>query len=227
MNDAAFDLPPDLARIAAAYEWRDASGCSGAQVFRLENPGAANLYLKIAERDNQDLASEREVLGWINGQLPAPAVEWYGHSELQSFLLTTELSGVDAAQCSLLASPEQSVCLLAEGLLRIHSLPIDECPFDQRLAVKIEAARVRVENGLVDKTDFDPKRLRRSAPDLYSEVLRFRPTQEDLVLTHGDYCFPNIIMAHGAVSGFVDWGRAGMADRYQDLALCARSMARI
>lgn len=225
MNDAAFDLPPDLARIAAAYEWRKASGCSGAQVFRLEKPDGTNLYLKIAEQDNGDVAAEREVLGWINGRLPAPAVEWYGQSELRSFLLTTELSGVDAAQCSLLASPERLVCLLAEGLLRIHSLPINECPFDQRLAVKIEAARVRVENGLVDETDFDPKRLGRGAPDLYSEVLRFRPTQEDLVFTHGDYCFPNVIIAHNAVSGFVDWGRAGIADRYQDLALCARSIA--
>jgi aminoglycoside phosphotransferase len=34
-----------------------------------------------------------------------------------------------------------------------------------------------------------------------------------------------VIIAHEAVSGFVDWGRAGIADRYQDLALCARSIA--
>jgi len=84
MNDVPFDLPADLARIAAAYEFRKAPGCSGAQVFRLEKPGGANVYLKIAERDNGDLAAERAVLNWINGRLPAPAVEWYGHSELQS-----------------------------------------------------------------------------------------------------------------------------------------------
>lgn len=225
MNDAPFDLPPDLARIAAAYEWRKGSGCSGARIFRLEKPGGANLYLKIAERDNAGLAAERAVLRWINDRLPAPAIKWYGHSELQSFLLTSEVSGVDAAQCSLLARPERLVRLLAEGLLRIHSVPIDDCPFDQKLPVKIEAARVRIEKRLVDETDFDPKRLGRGAQDLYSEVLRFRPTQEDLVFTHGDYCFPNVIIAHEAVSGFVDWGRAGIADRYQDLALRARSIA--
>src|ERR1700681_345712 len=116
-----------------------------------------------------------------------------------------------AAQCSLLGGPERFVGFLAHGLLQIHSLPIDDCPFDQKLAVKIEAARVRVENGLVDETDFDAKRLGRSAQDLYSEVLQCRPTEEDLVFTHGDYCLPNVIIANDAVSGFVDWGRAGIA----------------
>jgi len=91
--------------------------------------------------------------------------------------------------------------------------------------VKIEAARLRIENGLVDEADFDSKRLGRSAQDLYSVAIRSRPTQEDLVFTHGDYCLPNVIIAQDAVSGFVDWGRAGIADRYQDLALCARSIA--
>ena len=64
----------------------------------------------------------------------------------------------------------------------------------------------------------------RAARDIYDELVATKPLEEDLVFTHGDYCLPNVIVSDSGISGFVDWGRAGVADRYQDLALAARSL---
>ena len=44
------------------------------------------------------------------------------------------------------------------------------------------------------------------------------------MLSHGDFCLPNVFIEDGRVSGLIDLGRAGTADRWQDIALCLRSL---
>ena len=76
---------------------------------------------------------------------------------------------------------------------------------------------------------FDASRLGRTAADLFTELLATIPPNEDLVLVHGDFCLPNVLLAEGAshelcITGLIDCGRAGIGDRHQDLALAMRSL---
>ena len=106
----------------------------------------------------------------------------------------------------------------------VHEVPVDECPFNMMLDREIEKARYNVVNGLVDEADFDDIRMGRTAAEVFDDLLRTRPTEEDLVFTHGDYCLPNVMIGGEEVTGFVDWGRAGVADRYKDISLVVRSL---
>ena len=124
-------------------------------------------------------------------------------------------------------TPEEMVALLAAGMRRWHELPTDGCPFDHSPEADLLRARQNVKNGLVDEAGFEPEWLGRSARDLFAELEAKLPLPScSLVLTHGDFSFPNVIFDGGQISGYVDVGRAGVSDRYKDLAICARSVRR-
>lgn len=55
---------------------------------------------------------------------------------------------------------------------------------------------------------------------------KVRPQSEESVLTHGDFCLPNILIKDNQVTGIVDWGYAGLGDRYRDFAAVVYSIGR-
>ena len=200
-------------------------GCSGNYVYRLHQEEKADLYLKVSsEKSAYRLQAEARRLDWLNGRLPVPDLCYYEEADGVEYLLMTAINGRTAIDPHYKSSLKQLVDLLAEGLQQIHALPIEECPFDQRLPIQMEIARLRLIHGQVDESDFDEERQGKSAVLLFEELLDSQPDYENLHVTHGDYCLPNIMIADGQVSGFIDWGMAGIADRYRDLALAARSL---
>jgi aminoglycoside phosphotransferase len=99
------------------------------------------------------------------------------------------------------------------------------CPFDFRLDTALAHAQARVQGGLVDpEEDFHPEHRHLTPIAALAELERLRPDAEDLVVCHGDYCPPNILIADGEITGFVDLGELGVADRWWDLAIASWSI---
>ncbi len=216
-------LPSELKRMIGSRELvRNTLGCSSSFVFYVQG---LKCYLKIAPyNDLEPLAYEVKVLEWLQGRLPVPKVHYYEKLGDKEFLLMSEIEGRDCTQKEYLANPKDMVRCLAEGLRQIHSIDISGCPLDQTLSFKLQKARLNVERGLVDEDDFEDENRGLKAAELYAKLLEGIPGTEDLVFSHGDYCLPNIILKGSKVSGFIDLGRAGVADRYQDIALAIRSL---
>ena len=205
---------------------RDALGRSAASVFRLEARGLPTLYLKVEEAGPfGELADEAARLHWLKASgLPCPDVIAEDTDGARNRLLISALPGADLASASALTPPAR-VELLAAALLGLHRLPIASCPFNHRLEQRIATAKARMQAGVFDETDFDERRLGKSAATLFAELESRRPGSEDLVVTHGDACLPNFIACEDGFSGYIDCSRLGVADRYQDIALACRSIA--
>ncbi|MDN4607685.1 APH(3') family aminoglycoside O-phosphotransferase [Sporosarcina highlanderae] len=219
------EIPSSLAKLTNGFDWEQITiGHSEAMTFLLKG-SLANQFLKVQPVHSVErLFDEKEKLDWLEGKLPVPRVLYYEKDEANEYLLMSELKGVIASDQSHRGNLSAMLESLGAGLKTIHSVRIDSCPFNQSLEVKIEEAKNRVGQGLVDEDDFDEVRRGRKAIELFEELVLKRPLDEELVFTHGDYCLPNVIIEKQKVSGFIDWGRAGIADKYQDLALAIRSI---
>ena len=228
-GDAARALVAHLLR-SAGLEARGLTGerldhgKSGDLVYRIDAPMVA--FAKIADPERrvsgEELAREIAVLRWFDGRCGAPRPMWSGRVDGRPALLMEALPGAPLHQLAD-ATAEAGVAAAIQALARLHMLPIEDCPFDARLETKLGEARSRVAAGEVDTNDFDPNRAGRSAEDILNEVEGSLPSAQDLVVTHGDACWPNFVVSPGGEAGLIDLGRAGVADRYQDLALFIRS----
>jgi aminoglycoside phosphotransferase len=239
------DLPPSLRDALRDAAWEVVEiGMSGAQVCRVMTPGQAPRYLKFASGAHvRELRAERDRLQWLQSRLPVPAVCGWAETgadgpvdadeydeRAHGWLLLSEAPGRMACDPAFEGDPLQVVELLAAGLRRLHSLDIAACPFDARLDHRLAQAAWVIRAGIADveavRADHSV-----SAEELLARLTATRPAEPtaDLVFTHGDYCLPNILLdadcAH--VGAYLDWGRAGVADRYQDLAIGARSVRHI
>jgi len=115
--------------------------------------------------------------------------------------VTEPLEGENAVTDRWKASPAVAVTALGHGLRALHdSLPVADCPFSWPAESRVVLART---------------------PELVADI----PPVDQLVVGHGDACAPNTVLHDdGSVSGYVDLGFLGTADRWADLALGSRSL---
>jgi kanamycin kinase len=172
-------------------------------------PAAGRRFAKWAPAGSGlDLEAERVRLEWTAAFTPVPRVLGAGADDEGAWMLTAGLPGDSSVSEPFQTSPERRLLAvqgIARGLRMLHdALPVDACPFSWSPADRL--ARARAE-GLT------PPRS-----------LETPPSVDRLVVCHGDACAPNTLLASdGAVTGHVDLGSLGVADRWADIAVSAWS----
>lgn len=164
---------------------------------------------------------------WLQGRIAVPKVLAHAYAEGKSYLLMSKMKGRMACSEYYLEHFERLAKILARALEELWKINITGCPLDCSLDHKLKAAEFRVNHNLVDPSLTDPETFGPGGFENPQSLLRWlkdhRP-EEELVLSHGDFCLPNLFVQEDESVGFIDLGRCGAADKWQDLALCYRSL---
>lgn len=220
----------DLTNLLSTHEHRRIyTGLSGSEVFYIP---VLSAYLKSVAIDGiADLRREKDVLEWLTGKTHAPKVLGYEEQDGKQMMLISKMDGRPAHEYVEEHQFDPKVIEFhveqaAKAMRGLHDIATTECPFPQDITTKLAKARENIAHGFVDEDDFDEENLDRSAFDIYDELVSTKPGAEELVFTHGDFCLPNYMVdENGEVTGFIDLERAGVGDRYQDIALFLRSFS--
>ena len=218
-------IPEDLSDRYRDWRWEVAYHFNpGHPTYRLNRDGETR-FLKLHPAGSR-IADEAVRLRWAQEFLPVPRLIEYGSDGDYDWLLTEGLPGVDATQIK--DDPRALVTALGEGMRAFHeAVPVRECPFDFTIPTALDHVRGRLAAGLIDPArDFHPEHAGLSAEAAVGILVSTAPSLADEVVCHGDFCLPNVLLEDGAkytVTGFLDLGALGVADRWADLAACAWS----
>ena len=189
-------------------------GRNAVEAWRLRQVGRPDRVLKRQPATwDRGLDAELARLEWLEREAPllrAPRPLAFAGGDV-CYLLTTALDGVGAAD--LLGTDAESglTALLGQALRELHRIDPGGCPFDAGLDAAVAAAVRRVGEGRADGA-------------VLAEIRRRRPPREHVVVTHGDFCLPSVLVDRFGRGGLVELASMGLASRWRDLAVAARSL---
>lgn len=223
-------LSKQLGEITRNYRFvEDTEGMSPARVYKLIGRNE-NLYLKISENQYRgttyDVEREKDIILWLTGKLPVPEVLHFEQYENTSFMLMREVRGdVGYEYYQKQRDPKKMINIYKDGIKLFQSVSVLDCPFHSNIDFRLNELEYLLQNNLadIDVENWENDTPFRDSNELYSFLKTHKP-HEELVFSHGDFGDSNIFIVNDQVSGFIDWGRGGKADKWCDIAFCVRSI---
>jgi kanamycin kinase len=214
--------PPVLARLAPGWTATLAYRLVAAiTTWRLTHPDGSVRFAKVDTAGRYPtLRAEAERMVWAAPYLPVPTVVTCEVFAGGSVLLTEALPGHNATDPVWRHDLAGLSLALGRGLAAFHDAVGEEwCPFRFDLARALDHVRRRVQADDIDPSGLHPEHADLTPVAALERLVTDVPDSEDLVVCHGDYCPPNVLLGGGAVTGYVDLGELGVADRWWDVAV--------
>lgn len=176
-----------------------------------------NYYLKIST--NQEIVKEVTNYQFLTDVINVPKIYEFEKVDDTYYLLMSEIKGKMLYEL-LVDDIEDTIITYASVLKQLHSVSIEKYPIEFDLISEVKSIKERLST--IDLDNFEFENQQQGIEKTYEKLLEYFPKERDIVLCHGDYCMPNIIVDKHF--GLIDMARARLDDRYQDIALALRSL---
>jgi kanamycin kinase len=219
--------PPVLAQLAPGWSATLAYALiPELTTWRLTHPDGSVRFAKVDTGGRYPtLHGEAERMIWAAAYLPVPVVVAVTQVEGSTVLITEGMPGCDATEPVWREDRPGLVRALGRGLADFHGAVGEEwCPFRFDIARAFDHVQRRVDAHDIDPKGFHVVHQHLTPSAALSLLEESAPDTEDLVVCHGDYCPPNMLLTDGTVTGYVDLGELGVADRWWDIAVGAWSV---
>ena len=215
-------LPSNISALLKEKSYTlDDVGLSGSTV-RVYDDCVLKIQALSAETDN-----EYKLLQFFSQRNLSPRVIAREVVDGVDCLLMEKCSGSMLCDGEFLREPSKLLEIASNVFHELWNIDVSLCPVDMRLCYKIKQAEFNVTHNLVDLDNVNPSTFgangRFANPEKLLAWLIDNQPREDLAVTHGDFCLPNVFF-DGKRAQIIDVGRGGVADKYQDVALLYRSL---
>jgi len=196
---------------------KDEIGHTSAQVYIISTE-YRKLVLKIHNNVNDKyLFNLRNKLTWLEDKLPISKVKDYKIIENKEYILTEFMEGIPSFEFGHQSTTNNVGIILGESLRKIHDLNIQKCPFKLNIDDRISKLLNKIERDNVDQDILNFHFPNSTKAEILEQTKSLILQKWNLVFSHGDYCLPNILISNNKLSGFIDMGDSGVADRNYDL----------
>ena len=221
-NQFRMRQPAKIAELTAGKDFRlDRTGLSGSTVAIFED------FVVKCEPVSEESENHLAMLRWLEGKIPCPAVLETVWENGYCWVVMTRITGDMACEAVWRSDPHRLVKVLASSFKLLWEVDVTDCPVDQSIQAKLRRAQEIIERGEVDMDLAEPETFGEkgfSSPAELLQWLREHCPQPEPVLSHGDLCLPNVFFKDWELSGFLDLGRSGVGDRWNDIAILWRSL---
>jgi kanamycin kinase len=192
--------------------------------YIVDTPQHERFYLKVTS-SGEDLRVGAENYRWAREHtgLTVPEIVSVGYTEQVSWLMTVALPGATFLASLQDGAPvQETLTRFADGLLSVHSLPIDNCPFRWTVRSVYTGLEQRIDAGEIRPLHTQrPEYTHLTLPEVLDHLRHTCPTdvEESPVVVHHDYALHNVMLLPDNTVGYLDLGRMSVGHRWMDLAI--------